>query len=250
VTMMYKFTNIETSSYCNRRCRNCIRNTHPNRQSLAPWFEQNFMPMEMFKDFFEARNRLRPRGRITLCGYNEPLLDPRIEEIVSIIGMYPGFELSITTNGDYITEPLARFLDGKIKTFRVSLYCHGRERDERDAWIRSLFTKTNVYMKGYHVQAHYAPDNASLPSVPCSLNRILINHKGQYCLCCEDIGGEFDLGSFPDVGPKDFWYGAKRQAIVNDILAGKTDKYPYCMSCPKNPANVVVNDTSTVVCNL
>ena len=47
---MFHMFELEASSYCNRTCMSCLRNSHPERQAVASWFEQKLMPTETIHD--------------------------------------------------------------------------------------------------------------------------------------------------------------------------------------------------------
>jgi len=233
---MFHHLDIETSSLCNRRCPTCIRNSHPNRKKLTPWFKQTFMPIETIKSIVEQYNELLkevPTGRRRIClsHFNEPLLDNRIAEIAEFIKSYGLFYVYIVTNGDFLTEERAKELDGVLDHIEISVYEPAGRKKIR--YLKSLFKKTNLNIKVCgHELTHFSP-NKNLPFSACSLNRLIINHKGQYLLCCDDVIGNFRLGSFPKTSLKDFWFGKKHLKIVNDILSGNRNKYHYCKICPR-----------------
>jgi hypothetical protein len=64
--------------------------------------------------------------------------------------------------------------------------------------------------------------------------RVIINHKRQFLLCCDDVIGNFDLGTFPETSIKDYWFGEKHSQIVRDLKErGGRHKYEYCYTCPR-----------------
>jgi hypothetical protein len=71
---------------------------------------------------------------------------------------------------------------------------------------------------------------------PCSEPqiRVIINHRRQYLLCCDDVIGNFDLGTFPETSIKDFWFGEYHMKILNDLKeTGGRLRHPYCATCPR-----------------
>jgi len=226
---------LETSSLCNRYCTTCLRNLMPDRNSVKSWFENNFMSMENIEIFVDQYNQFKGNPNVCLCYYNEPLLDPRIVDISKFLKKEGVPYLYLVTNGDFLTKELAGRLDGVLDRITVSLYENRRARSPE---IVSLFKKTKVWIKGNHIVTHYNPDAVPLSESICAAQkaatRIIINHKGQYCLCCDDLTGVFDLGSFPEVNLKDYWFGDKHKKITKDLLIpGGRKKYPYCSICPR-----------------
>jgi len=226
---MYKNLVIETSSLCNRTCSTCMRNSYPDREFVKSWFQPNFISLEMIKNILAESKLFEYNWRVTLAYYNEPLLDTKIIDIIKLVKSY-GFWVKIITNGDFLSGYIAQQLDGLLDNITISLY--GDKKSQKNHF-RKLFSKTKTLIKTRgHRRTHYSP-NPSLPSGRCTINnKLIINHKCEYMLCCDDFG-VFGLGRFPDVSLKDYWYGEKRVNIVNDILHGNRDKYGLCKTCTK-----------------
>ena len=204
---LFKRVEIETSSMCNRFCPACIRNSHPNRQIVKSWFERHFMPMETIKKILDQCADLGYNGRVCLSHYNEPLMDHRILQIAEMAKSYNRFFVHLCTNGDFPVEQLLTNLD-------------------------KATTRTK------HIKTHFATGIAkrieAVKNKRCVQKRLIINHKGEYLLCCEDMVGNFDLGKFPDINIKDYWFGKKHTEIINNFRkAGGRLKYSYCSQCPR-----------------
>jgi len=92
-----------------------------------------------------------------------------------------------------------------------------------------------------HIATHFSPafDVKTLISEnidhPCREPELhcIINHKGQYLLCCDDVIGNFDLGTFPEVGLKEYWYGKRMEIEKTLINVGGRRNYSYCSTCPR-----------------
>jgi MoaA/NifB/PqqE/SkfB family radical SAM enzyme len=234
---LFNTIDIETSSACNRTCRTCLRNSYPDRKAVRPLFTQTLMPVDMFRGILDECVELDYKDRVCMCHWNEPLMDPQIVELAKIAKGYNQFFVYFVTNGDLLTPELAAQLDGVLDKIVVSVY--DGDRQARKAWLRSVFTKTPVEVKGDHRIAHFhpqAPEMAQkLLSRPCRPipRRLIVNHKGEYLLCCEDLLGTFGLGRFPEMSLKEYWFGGKHERILDDL--SRTDgrlKYQYCSSCP------------------
>ena len=231
-------TILETSSLCNRACPTCIRNSNPDRESVQSWFEHNLMPMRTIKEFARQYHEQGFSSKVCLCYYNEPLLDPRIVGIAEYLKASGIQYLYLVTNGDHLTEYMAKRLDGVLDRITVSLYYDRDSRKNKKAQMRSLFKKTKVWIKGQHMDTHFNPGAIPLNDQPCKQQRVstrlIINHKGEYCLCCDDLTGLFDLGTFPETSLKEYWFGEKHTSLVHDLqIPGGRNKYPYCSTCPR-----------------
>jgi hypothetical protein len=233
---------IETSSMCNRTCPTCIRNSHPDRSVVGHWFKQNYMPMEIIKQILDqVQVDFKSIWRVYLSQFNEPLMDSRIIEIIKLVRTYDRPFPYLITNGDFLTEELAKDLDDLLEGMVISLYEFDPVlRSIKREKFRSWFKKTKLLIKGSHSITHFCNESPKLAEQfkdgTCTYfpRRIIINNRGQYLLCCEDIAGSFDLGTFPEVSLKDYWYGEKRNKIIKDLSTpGGRNNYEYCRICPR-----------------
>jgi hypothetical protein len=231
----------ETIGNCNRTCPTCIRNSHPDREELESFFGPNYLPEGLIYEAIDQAIAMGYRGPVCLAHYNEPTMDERLPEIARKVRSYSELDtVHINTNGDFMTPELAAELDGTLDYINVSLYMKDPIKSERAAWIPTLFKKTKIRVnpdKG-HRPTHFTPafNLEGLIKVAqemaCHPNRLIINHRRRYLMCCEDVIGNFDLGTFPEIGIKDHWDG-RRKKIAQDLSkAGGRAGYAYCMSCP------------------
>jgi len=234
---------IETCGNCNRRCPTCIRNSHPDREKLSSWFEDTKLPSGLIYQSIEEWLEIKEDGQLCLSHYNEPLMDDRIIQIVKNIKIeYPQVFSYFHTNGDYLTEEIADELNGNLSRIVVTLYMDEPKKSERAEWVHTLFSKTicDVIIESAHIPTHFSPayDIKTLAEKhknhPCSepSMRIVINHKGDYLLCCDDVIGNFDLGSYPEKSLKEHWQEKKK---IQGRLSQKGGRswHPYCESCPR-----------------
>lgn len=239
---LFEVLDLETKSSCNRTCLTCLRNSHPDRERVQPWFKERYMPMEMIKDAIEQCRELGFTGRVCLSHFNEPLLDERLPEIVALVRPY--FKTFFNTNGDFFTPELASKLDGLVDRIIVSLYMGEPVRSKRAEWVLSLFhyTQIDIASDSTHATTHYSP-NKDLQELidkqidsTCGQPRIhcIINHAGQFLLCCDDFVGNFEFGKFPEVSIEEYWYGYKHMEMTKLLSqAGGRKNYSYCSICPR-----------------
>ncbi len=234
---------IETRSTCNRTCEACIRNSHPDRDAVAPWFEENEMPAETVMRLFNEAQQMGFRGLVCLQHYNEPLQDARLAMFGALAkGM--GFSYVFTcTNADFLSEARAAELDGKFDEIIVALYMGEPNKSKREAWVRTLFHKTKLsFTGGVFIPTHYSPlyPVASLAKKhaahACSepIRRMVINHRGDMLMCCDDMTGHFDLGNVRDRSLEELWYSERHQDLVLALeRPGGRAAHPHCLSCPR-----------------
>lgn len=242
---LFKTIDFETCSMCNRFCSTCIRNSHPDREVVRSFFEPNYLDVEIIKDALDQVVELGFTGGVHLSHYNEPLMDERIADIARLARSYGQFKyVALNTNGDFLTEELAQSLDGVLNHLIISLYMKEPKKSERAEWIRGLFHTTDVRIvtQSDHIATHFSPAFDMEALIEQNINhdcpdprmRVIINHRRQYLLCCDDVVGNFDLGTFPEISIKDYWFGEKHVNIVNNLRnKGGRLSYEYCTTCPR-----------------
>jgi radical SAM protein with 4Fe4S-binding SPASM domain len=234
---------IETSSDCNRTCGTCIRNSDPDRARVEPWFQHNLMSWDLIRKIFDDARSMGFRHDLCLSFFNEPTMDPRLPEIVDLAITYPFRNIFMHSNGDFMTPELAAQLDGKLTWIYFSLYCDDAAKTKRAAQLREWFTKTDVrFSNGMHGVTHFSPgvDLGSVLSQVRDLNctepqdRFIINHRGEMTMCCEDMGGNFELGNVRDQCLRDLWFNARHQQLVRQLQRpGGRRGLAYCENCPR-----------------
>ena len=243
---LFKYLDLETSSVCNRKCVTCIRNSHPDRDKTASFFAETLLSLDIIKEALDQGEEMGFTGGVCLSHYNEPLMDDRIVDIAKLVRSYNQFHpIFLNTNGDFMTPELAQGLDGALDHIIVSLYMDSMsKRHERDRWITSLFSRTRVdaCTMSDHIPTHFSPkfDVESLArkhrgrTCTEAKIRVVINHRRQYLLCCDDVVGNFNLGTFPEISIAEYWYGEHHMKLVQNLeRAGGRLLHNYCASCPR-----------------
>jgi hypothetical protein len=185
-------------------------------------------------------------GGVCLSHFNEPLMDERLPDIAKRVREeFTNISiLFLNTNGDYITEELAASLDGVLDRIIVTLYMDEPIKSKRRDWISSLFKLTDcqIITESQHIPSHYSPkfDVPALISKHIDNNciepatRAILNHRGQWLLCCEDLVGNFHLGSYPKTSFMGFWQGTKHVEIYKTLQERHSrQNYKLCSVCPK-----------------
>lgn len=122
---------IETFTYCNRKCWFCGNKDLPERQSRSA---NQTMDARIYTRIIADLASISYAGEITFSRYNEPLarpdiLLPRLKEARALL---PSAVLLAHTNGDYLTaELLARLSAAGLNQLNVQTY--GRA-NERQSW--------------------------------------------------------------------------------------------------------------------
>lgn len=241
--IMFSWLDLETISTCNRVCPTCIRNSHPNKEKVASFFKPNYLPVDVIEEAVKQVKDMGFAGGVRLSHYNEPLMDERLPDIAALVQSY-GYGVYMNTNGDFMNEDLAQRLDGVFTEIIVSYYMDEPTKSKRAEWVRSLFKKTRIesIIQADHIATHFSPsfDVARLAEQhkgnPCvePQIRVIINHRRQYLLCCDDVVGNFNLGTFPETSIQDYWFGKKHTMLADKLKEnGGRGIHKYCLSCPR-----------------
>lgn len=240
---LFKTLEIETSAQCNRKCPGCLRNSIPDKESTSSWFKDNLLLDDTFKRILYEARQMGFNGNVCLSHYNEPLLDPRIVDLARYTKQMGFVHVFMGSNADFLTEDLARELDGSIDEIGFALYMLEPKLSERASWIKSLFKKTHVTANyGDHMITHFSPldDHEALAAAHCKnrcmhpFKRMVVNHRGDMLLCCDDLTGHFDLGSVYTNSLEELWYSEKHQELVLALSQpGGRAIHPHCLSCPR-----------------
>lgn len=116
--MMQDNITIETQTDCNAKCIIC-----PNGQKARSHHQMSL-------EEFEAILRYFPQLKtVVLCGLYEPLLDPRLDQILTIIEKaHPAADVTIFTNGSLLTQEKGLMLKSHPNFKNLVVSIHGASK--------------------------------------------------------------------------------------------------------------------------
>jgi hypothetical protein len=119
---------IETFSYCNRRCWFCP-NSVVDRQSRTEYMDQ-----ALYASLIEQLAEAGYAGTISYSRYNEPLADRIIlRRLTEARSRLPRAVLHTNTNGDYLTRAyLDELIDAGLSSLNVQVYLGNRDRYDHE----------------------------------------------------------------------------------------------------------------------
>jgi len=133
--------NIETSTFCNRRCEYCPLSNNDRGSA------KKFMDKEIFLKILQELKSIDYNQSISLNLYNEPLASDNIYERISQVREYlPHAYIIFNSNGDYVNkEVLQRLSDCGLNALSISLHANKEYRDkDRQKAIFRFFTKIQL----------------------------------------------------------------------------------------------------------
>jgi hypothetical protein len=221
-----------------------MRNSYPDREVVKEWFQLNFMPTETILELVRQAYDLGFRGNVNLSRFNEPLYDKRLPELGKEIKKIGKFEhVMFHSNGDLLTESVAKELDGVFDLIVFSLNDSYEENKERKDWVETLFSKTELLFVSGHRYVHYYPipdivefgkNRVNLPCFEPTL-RILFNYKGELVFCCEEVNPVFfKLGKFPEQSLEQLLTNSYYTETIEALkYEGGRAKFELCKDCPR-----------------
>lgn len=131
---LFSWIDINPTELCNRTCEFCPRHdpaTYPNQNLHMSLTLANKLAQEL-KD-------LEYQGGLIICGHGEPLLHPKIVQLVAAFG--DSIHTEIVTNGDRLTLGLLKDLFAAgLSYLLVSLYDGPHQVDE----MKALFDEAGI----------------------------------------------------------------------------------------------------------
>jgi radical SAM protein with 4Fe4S-binding SPASM domain len=248
MTELFEVINIETHNICNRKCSFC-KFGQPEYK-ISP----NYLSIDVIKKISNELESFNFEGRVHFTGINEPLIDKRIFEIVSIFSNIKA-QKSITTNGDYLNnEFLLKLKEAGVTHLNISIYsddhlekinktCKGwnygvvdmRPHQQRLYKIISNRAGSLDLTKMFDKEIVQIRDKLSKDK-GCSrpFQYITVIHTGEVILCPEDMSASCVMGDLKNNSILEIWNNPKfslyRETLKKE---GRKNLFP-CQSCNFN----------------
>lgn len=201
---LFSLLEINPTELCTRACSFCPRSDpafYPN-QNLH-------MPVALARKLGDELRGLDYIGGVSFCGYGEPLLHPRLEDLTAA---FAGIRCEIVTSGDGLTvERIKSLHDAGMSYFVVSLYDGPHQVED----FRSRFAAAGVEAYLLRDRWHNAADDFGLKLTnragavtvgeqdavdadkPCGYPsyEMLLDWNGDVLLCPQDWGKRVKFGN-------------------------------------------------------
>ena len=230
---------IETRNTCNRQCWFCKF----GQERQDPEVRQ--MDWETIHRILANLKDLDFRGRISWYNINEPLLDPRIFEILSVTRQQcPGAFLSLATNGDALNaEKYERLKASGLDALGVSVYDDSTlarvagfrdERmvlmDMRDAGPGRLDNRGgNVRQDPKAFEAYQSKYHDRTCERPSKM--MTVNPAGQVVLCCADVFSDVVMGSVHEHSLEEIWSNDRFAHYRQTLMESGRGSLALCADC-------------------
>src|SRR5439155_24528703 len=203
----------------------------------------NELSTEKILDLLDQAQAMGFRERVAFYHYSEPLLDKR-NVMLAREALRRGMKPYLHTNGDVLKhdDALCEEVKRVYTLIVVGLYDY-RTNEELAAaklyWQDKLggvnIDFSPIGIEGARSAKSIGAPRALVPSdsrmaapdlrylnAPCHrpLIRMLIQHDGEVCLCCEDTFGAFQLGNVYERSLDELWFSENHVEIIENLIAG------------------------------
>lgn len=226
---LFQALEVETYSPCNLRCTTC-----PNQDHRRPVME---LPMEVIEKMVLELGELHYAGAFSPHFYNEPLLDKRLPDILTLVRHHaPEATINLFTNFTPMTPGLYRTLLPLVDEFIVTSDQPEVQR-ALDRVMPELSSEELTKLRTRSLRDSGLSNRAgalegasgSRAMRACAfVNNLTVDAWGQAHLCCNDYYGKAVFGNVRDRSLIDIWFDKE---YVEARRLGARAAHPLCRGC-------------------
>ena len=238
---------INTTELCNRTCVFCPRHdpeVFPNRNLHMTVKGAATIAKELANNDF--------RGKISLSGFGENLLNPQFPEIVSAFREYlPDATIECNTNGDRLTKEYAEDLISQrgLDILYINLYDGIEQMEHFDEIMKDIpqdkykyrmhwgdFEKHGLILNNRSgVMDWVGVEESSVTALqgkPCHypFYKMFVDWNGDVLFCSNDWGREHVVGNLLQDSLYDVWFSKPMTKIRKKLMKGDRSMSP-CNKC-------------------
>jgi radical SAM protein with 4Fe4S-binding SPASM domain len=214
---------IEVNQHCNRRCGYCPVSSAPKPAADI----DHALFAAIVRQLVDAKFD----GKIKYHFFNEPLLNPALEELVAHAhASLPHVRNVIYTNGDALTDARAQSLFAAGVTRFVVTDHGGRERTpfvatagSRWRWSRSGVTVRTIGERSFLFNRGGLLDlvrTRQFAYCAYPAYEAVIDMRGNVLMCCNDYQGEHVFGNVQEQPLLQIWESPTMQRARDELLRG------------------------------
>jgi radical SAM protein with 4Fe4S-binding SPASM domain len=239
---------VNTTELCNRTCVFCPRHdpkVYPNRNL--------HMTVKGATAIADQLGKIGYRGKISLSGFGENLLNPEFKRIVSTFKQrLPRATVKCNTNGDRLTKEVVEDLFIRHLDFLyINLY-DGPEQIEHFEPMLVNVDRDKVKYRAHYSEEDYGlfinnrsgtidwlnideEDITKLQGKKCHypFYKMFVDWNGDVLFCSNDWGKEHVVGNLLQQDLRDVWLGKEMRKIRNRLAKGDRTNSP-CDKCSVN----------------
>jgi radical SAM protein with 4Fe4S-binding SPASM domain len=238
---LFSWIDLSLTELCNRACVFCPR-VDPAAYPNQPLH----MSLGLVRKIASELEAIEYEGAVVLCGFGEPLLHPRLAELVAC---FRHVRVEVVTNGDRLTEANIRELVAAgVDYFVVSLYDGEHQIEHFQALFRTAgcspdqFTLRDRWYgpeKDYGLKLTNRAGTVSVgnqepvdPARPCFYlaYQLTVDWNGDVLLCVQDWHKKVRFGNLASERLIDIWHSSAMRKRRAQLLRGDRSSAP-CATC-------------------
>lgn len=194
--------------------------------------EHKTLSTEIIHKVLDTMHDYKYDGVISFHRYNEPLMDPRLIDLVKYArAKCPDSDIFILTNGYYLTQNIMNDLANAGVTL-IDVTGYTIEEFERLSTIKTNIAYRIFSSKFDDRLGIYEYNNKRKDLVPCfwPLNDLIITRDGEVGLCHFDWKSKYKFGSLEKISLKDIILNSEIVEIYKNNAKGNR-RYELCQNC-------------------
>lgn len=247
---LFSWVDLSLTEMCNRSAG------HPHACAFCPRIDPTFYPnqnLHMSLGLVEKIARelgdLVYEGVVVLCGYGEPMLHPKIINVVEILRTFSGCRIEMVTNGDFLgPEKITALLAAGLDYFVVSMYDGPHQVERLTTNFRGSGVGPDKYLlrDRWHTEAdqfglkltnrggtvEVGPQEAVDTSHPCYYltYQMQVDWNGDVVLCPQDWFKHLRFGNLNVDNMFDVWTSKRMNKRRQQLIRGSRIEHP-CSKC-------------------
>lgn len=234
---------------CNRACVFCPKGNPEEFPNVA-----EYLSLDLYRKIVDELRDLRYTGRIAYSGFSEPLIHPKVVDLVAYSKTTcPAVTVEITTNGDPLTpKKLKALFTAGLDHLKISVY-DGPEAQARFERLRDEMglTDKQIIIRGrwlppeqkFGLTMSNRAGSISLPEIGVGplkeplrqscyypFYKMMVDYTGEVLICSNDWAKKLVVGDLNQSTLMEVWNGP----LFNELrkrLINKDRSQPPCNLC-------------------
>lgn len=233
---------IETRTRCNSSCSFCGASIlHDKRPDIR-------MPDELLDKIFAELGAMQFKGMVRFFGNNEPLLDPRLPELIrKVKAASPECSVEVQTNGLKLNPRIGReLLEAGLDVLFINNYSdEGQLHNGVRAFLKEtahdypnaeIMVSLRQMTEDLNNRAGTAPNAEALKKplpLPCMLpfSDLVVTADGRVAICCQDLEFQEVMGNLNAQSLLEVWNGDHFNRIRAGLMKGDRSVSEFCKGC-------------------
>lgn len=238
---------------CNRACRFCPHNDPVKYPNKVHWRMERSTAQKVAKDLASFGYK----GRISLSGYGEPLIHPKIFKLIGDMRrILPDTVIEMNTNGDPLTPDRIHAL---AQAGLTNLYINLYDGPWQVAKFQQMFAQVSSHGLNHFFRRHWdgaerfglelnnrsgmvtdeetglGPRAEPWMGQPCHypFYKMFVDWNGDVLFCANDWGRARVVGNVLQCTLMDIWLGDKMREVRERLAVGDRSEAP-CNTCSVN----------------